>query len=300
MIEKKAMTSEPQTASAEPAAKGLTGLRVLSLESRRAKEMAKLIENYGGTAVSAPSMREVPLADNTAALDFAAALFSGSVDSVIFLTGVGARILLEAIQTRHAREPMVEHLSHIAVIVRGPKPAAVLREYGVPVSVTVPEPNTWRDLIAAIEREIPALLSAGQRVYVQEYGKSNEELLRRLAAHGAEVRTVPVYQWALPEDTKPLQDAVSDLLAGRIDVVLATSAMQIHHLIQVAAEAGLTEQTRAALARAVIASIGPICTEALASYGLAADLEPSHPKMGQLVFEAANAARNLLSAKRNP
>ena len=39
-------------------------MRVLSLESRRAAEMAILIEKNGGVATVAPSMREVPLAEN--------------------------------------------------------------------------------------------------------------------------------------------------------------------------------------------------------------------------------------------
>ena len=292
------MSSNQPSVTGINASKGFSGLRVLSLESRRAKEMARLIENYGGTAVSAPSMREVPLADNHAALEFAAALFSGTVDSLVCLTGVGTRILFEAIQTGYAREPMVTALSRVSVVARGPKPASVLREYAVPIAITVPEPNTWRDLIAAIERERPELLQAGQRIYVQEYGKPNEDLLHQLAAHGARVAAVPVYQWALPEDTKPLQDGLAELIAGRIDVVLLTSAMQIHNLMQVASEGGITEQSRAALSRTMIASIGPICSAALSGYGLSADLEPTHPKMGQLVFEAAAAAKNLLSRKR--
>ena len=36
---------------------GFAGLRVLSLESRRAPEMAKLIATFGGNATVAPSMR---------------------------------------------------------------------------------------------------------------------------------------------------------------------------------------------------------------------------------------------------
>ena len=285
-------------------AKGFAGLRVLSLESRRAKEMVKLIENHGGVAVSAPSLREVPLTDNTAALNFATALFSGSVDSLVCLTGVGTRILFDAIQTQHAREPMVAALSRIAIIARGPKPAAVLREYSVPIAIHVPEPNTWRDLVAAIESQRPELLAAGQRITVQEYGKSNEELLHHLAAHGARVTTVPVYQWALPEDLAPLRAGLAEIIAGRIDVLIATSAMQVHHLMQVAEQqsvesvAGVADAVRSALARTVIASIGPICSEALTSHGLAADFEPSHPKMGQLIFEAAEKSRALLQKKR--
>ena len=162
----------------------------------------------------------------------------------------------------------------------------------------MPEPNTWRDLLAAIEREQPQLLAAGQRIALQEYGKSNTELVHALGARGAHVSTVPVYQWALPEDTKPLQNGLAELIAGRVDVLLITSAMQLHHLMQVAEKQGCAEPARAALARTVIASIGPIASEALASYGLRADLEPSHPKMGQMIFELAAAAKNLVAAKR--
>jgi hypothetical protein len=47
------------------------GLSVLALESRRAREIAKLIENLGGVPIVAPSVREVPLDSNQEALEFA-------------------------------------------------------------------------------------------------------------------------------------------------------------------------------------------------------------------------------------
>ena len=59
---------------------GFEGLRVLALESRRAPELAKLIANYGGEAVVAPSMREVPLESNTEALAFAVEGYDCGID----------------------------------------------------------------------------------------------------------------------------------------------------------------------------------------------------------------------------
>jgi hypothetical protein len=47
------------------------GLCVLALESRRAREIAKLIENLGGIPIVAPSVREVALESNQEALEFA-------------------------------------------------------------------------------------------------------------------------------------------------------------------------------------------------------------------------------------
>ena len=79
--------------------KNFAGLRVLSLESRRGPEMAKLIANHGGEATVAPSMREIPLETNTEALVFGRKLFAGDFDMVIFLTGVGTRALARVVET---------------------------------------------------------------------------------------------------------------------------------------------------------------------------------------------------------
>ncbi len=54
------------------------GLRVLSLESRRASEIETLIHRAGGDPFVAPSMREIPLEQNSEALSFAERLFRRS------------------------------------------------------------------------------------------------------------------------------------------------------------------------------------------------------------------------------
>ncbi|MBI4463464.1 MAG: uroporphyrinogen-III synthase [Acidobacteria bacterium] len=288
-----ANASQPESAN-----HGLEGLRVLALESRRAEPMAKLIENYGGIAVSAPTMREVPLEDNPAAFRFAEELLAGKLNAVIFLTGVGTRLLLRTLETKHPREQIVEALSGLTVVARGPKPVSVLREWGIPVGLAVPEPNTWRDLLKALDDHEPLLPLAGKRAAVQEYGVPNRELIEGLQTRGMEVLPVPVYQWALPEDLGPLRGAIQEIVAGQIDVLLVTSAHQIHNLMRVAAEEGLEGPVRGGLQRAVVASVGPISTDALLEHGIASDFEPNHPKMGQLVFETAQKAKTLLEQKR--
>jgi uroporphyrinogen-III synthase len=280
---------------------GFTGLRVLALESRRAPEMAKLIATYGGQPIVAPAMREVPLESNKEALAFAAALFAGEFDMVIFLTGVGTRALLSVVETTYKRDDYLAALRRLKVVARGPKPIAVLRELDITPSLTAPEPNTWRELLSALDEAGDAaegIRLRGARVAVQEYGVSNPELLAGLAERGAKVTRVPVYQWALPEDQAPLRAAVKALVAGEIDVVLFTTSVQATHLFQVAAEMKLEEAMRVGLGGAVVVSIGPTTSEELQRRGIRADLEPSHPKMGFLVKEAAERATELLSGKR--
>jgi len=285
-------------ADLESGNRGLDGLRVLSLESRQASQMAKLIENHGGIAVSASSMREVPLKENIEALQFAEALFSGKFDLVIFMTGVGTRILFGAVETQYPRQKLVEALSRVPVIVRGPKPAAVMREFAVPVAITVPEPNTWRDILQSLDQQADRFPLQGKRVAIQEYGIPNRELTREMEARGAAVTPVAVYQWALPEDTTPLRKAVGEIVERKIDVILVTSATQIHHLMQIASQDGLADAIRRGLEGAVVASIGPVTSEALREFGIAPNLEPAHPKMGQLVHETAEKAKGILRQKR--
>jgi uroporphyrinogen-III synthase len=277
---------------------GLAGLRVLSLESRRAAEMAKLIDNYGGRPIVAPSMREVPLESNTEALEFARALAAGGFDMVIFLTGVGTRALAKVVETVYPLEKFAEALRSVAIVARGPKPMAALKELGVPVLVAVPEPNTWRDLLRTLDEKRDVAPLAGRRVAVQEYGASNAELLAGLVERGAEVTRVPVYHWALPEDTAPLRAALDAITRGEIDLALFTTSIQVTHLLKIAREMKLEEELRRAFARILVGSIGPITSEELREQGFAADFEPSHPKMGILVNEAAQRAKELLDKKR--
>ena len=277
---------------------GFAGLRVLSLESRRAAEMAKLIATYGGEAMVAPSMREVPLESNKEAQTFTRVLAAGGFDMVIFLTGVGARALTRVAETVCTREQFVAALRQVPIVARGPKPVAALKELGVPVTLAVPEPNTWRELLAALDGKRDALPLDGKRVAVQEYGASNPELLAGLSERGAHVTRVPVYEWALPEDTGPLRAAIDAIARGRVDVALFTTSVQVIHLLKIASEMNLEEAVRKAFARILIGSIGPVTSEELRAHGIPADFVPSHPKMGFLVNEMAQRSAESIRQKR--
>jgi len=268
------------------------GLRVISFESRRATEMGEPIRRQGGDPFVAPSMREAPIENNLEAFGFAERLFRGEFDSMIFLTGVGTRALNKVLASRYPEEQFAEALRKIAVAARGPKPLAALRELKVPVAVTAPEPNTWRELLAVLDGRTEC------KIAVQEYGKSNIELLEALRAKGAEVTPVRVYQWDLPEDLAPLREAVHRIAEGRADVAMFTTSIQLPHLFQIAGEEQLTEPMQQALGRMVIASIGPTTTETLEEFGLQLDITPSHPKMGFLVKETAERAGAILQRKR--
>ena len=263
--------------------------RVLAFESRRAAEISELIRINGGVPFVAPALVEVPLEENTKAFAFADQLYAGQFDMIILLTGVGTRYLAQVLASRDGEERFPQALRGLTVVARGPKPSAVLREWKVPITVTVPEPNTWRELLEAIAGR------PERRVAVQEYGRSNLELIEGLEQQGRQVTSVPVYQWSLPSEIARLREGLDRLLKGDFDVSLFTTGVQIEHFLDFAGKQGRREQAVAALRRTLIASIGPTCSETLREHGLEPALEPSHPKMGLLVREAG-----LAYAERRP
>ena len=273
----------------------LQGLKVVSFESRRAKEMAELIRRYGGEPIVAPSMREIPLSENHRALELLPKIEAGEVEILILMTGVGTKTLNEILLTRYPQEKIVTALKSVQLVARGPKPVGALKELGLQAAVTVPEPNTWREVVLTLES---AIAMPGKRVAIQEYGIANPELVGALERAGATVTTIPIYRWALPADVTPLQAAMEKIIGGQADILLFTNGAQVEHLIKIAESNNSSERLRAAIKNVVIGSVGPVCSEVLRQFGIQPDIEPVHPKMGSLIAEVAARARSVLCTKQ--
>ncbi|HEY2018611.1 MAG TPA: uroporphyrinogen-III synthase [Bryobacteraceae bacterium] len=269
------------------------GLRVLSLESRRADLMEQMIRRHGGDAFVAPSVKEIPFEQHEEVYRWAERLFAGDFEMVILMTGAGLIYLRDILAEHYPAERFAESLRRVTVVSRGPKPVAVLQEMGVAARVVVPEPNTWREIVPVVAAR------QERRIAIQEYGRANPELIAALERLGAEVSAISIYRWTLPDDSGPLREAVRRIADGECDVVLFTTSVQLTHLLDVAATMGRAEEVRHALASEVaIGSVGPVMDAALADCGFTPDIIPTHPKMAVLVRAAAESAASILSRKR--
>ncbi len=276
---------------------GFQGLRVGALESRMAPEMERLITRHGGIPMVAPSMQEVPLSEHPQALAFGDTLSSGQIDIVVFLTGAGCRTLVDILVTQYSLDDIKSTLANTVLVVRGPKPAGVLKSLGLHAQIHVPEPNTWRDILEALDISYPEGLE-GKRVAVQEYGVSNPDLLEGLKQRGARVIPVPVYRWTMPDDLTPLQQLLDQILMEQISVLLITNAVQVDHLMKLVEDRSKNDELKSVVAHMMVASIGQLASERLRHHGFPVDFEPSHPKMGILVKEASKQAHTILTTKR--
>jgi uroporphyrinogen-III synthase len=272
------------------------GLRVLSFESRMGAEMARLIQRHNGDPLVVSALREIPipLQGNSAVFRFGVKLILNQLDILILMTGVGTKALLEILQTRYPLAEIIDALKKTIIVTRGPKPLAILKTLGVEANITVPEPNTWHDVIATLDYYRPV---QGLKIAIQEYGVSKPDMIQDLQKRGADVFSVPVYRWALPEDTAPLHSAITEVVNGRIDAMVITNAAQVDHVMQLAEQDQKTDLFRESCKKIVVASIGPTASEGLKHYDLPVDFEPSHPKMGVLVKELSEQIHALRQAK---
>lgn len=273
----------------------LRGLRVVCFESRRAKEMAELIRRYDGEPIVAPSMREVPLSENRATVDLLPQIEAERFDILILMTGVGTKALNEILLTQFSQVRILAAFTRLQLVARGPKPTAVLKELGLQAALTVPEPNTWREILSTLDEAVDL---CGKRIAIQEYGIANPELIAALEKRGALVTSIPIYRWALPEDLAPLRGAIDTIIGGAADVALFTNGAQVDHLTQVAGVDSRADALRQGFNKIVIGSVGPVCTQVLRQFGIEPDIEPVHPKMGALIAEVAARAPELLAKKR--
>ena len=252
---------------------------VAILESRLGLELAGLVEKHGGRTLLAPALAEVPDVDPALIARLLADLARRPPRVAIFQTGVGTRALFDTADSLARAPDLLELLSTCTVVVRGPKPTGALRSRGVRIDRSAAEPYTTAEVLAAIAD----LRLAGERVIVQRYGETNRELERALRDKGAEVVEIPTYRWALPEDTRPLERLIAALEAGGVDATVFTSASQAHNLFGLARRLGKDASLPANLNRTLVASIGPVCSAALATYSVNIALEASPPKLGPLV-----------------
>jgi uroporphyrinogen-III synthase len=263
---------------------------VAILETRTGAHLGELISRRGGIPMLAPALEEVPDVDPQAVASLLEQWRTQPFRVVIFQTGVGTRALFQATDAAGLTKELLQHLESAIVVVRGPKPVGELNARQVRIDIRASTPFTTETVLAALS-DTPMVEA---RVLVQRYGATNRLLRESLESRGASVEEIATYRWALPADTRPLNDFLDALARSSVDAAVFTSAVQVHNLYAVAKESGRAPQLADQLNRLVIASIGPVCSRALREHGVQPSFEADPPKLGPLVA-ALDAA---LSAHR--
>lgn len=255
--------------------------RVALLEARMSSELASLVRRHGGEALCAPAVREATLEAGAAVGALLNRLSAGEIAVIFFLTGVGVKALLQEAEQLNRAPELLDALRKLTTVARGPKPSAALKQLQVPVSLSIEEPYTTGEIVAALDR----LQVQGKGVALLHYGERNAQLAEALLARGAWLEEICLYEWQLPEELEPLRVLIDEIINGRVDAVAFTSQIQARHLFQIAAEEGKSEALRTALnSKTTVAAVGPTCAAALENLGVIPQIVPSPPKMGQMIL----------------
>ncbi len=186
-------------------------------------DMARLIEEHGGTAVKFPVI-EISMPDSFVALD-ALLRHIQDFDLLVFVSAAA----MEGFVTRmEQRDILIPGFLKIAAM--GPKTARLGRDMGLNIDF-VPEPGPGSEglLASLLDRERGMELK-NTRVAILR-GQSGRDLLKiELEKRGAEVALVPCYTRRIT--SRPIQPVVDIWSAGKIDVVLITSVSILDGLVE--------------------------------------------------------------------
>ena len=256
----------------------LENICVAITEHRYTKEFAGLFERLGAKVHACPVLEEKPVENHGELQAFVREVSSGNLEMMIFLTGVGARFLISEADSIGLKDEFLRGLEKGTVVVRGPKPVAALRQFGVRVDV-IPQTPTTQGVIEALA----ATDLNGRRVGVQLYGTPNPELISALESRGARVTPVHVYDYGAVADPGSVNTLVSRIVSGEIQVIVFTSAPQVRILFDLASKLGVSDSLNQALkSSVVIASIGEVTNRALREQGLSPRILPKQPKMASM------------------
>jgi uroporphyrinogen-III synthase len=266
----------------------LGGRVIACLEARNAAEMADLIVRHGGIAYPAPCLREVHEPNAAETLRAVQLVCDKAVDTVVFLTGVGVQTIVDAASHRGCLADLVAALKQTRIAVRGPKTLNAVRRLGVGVELAAPEPFTSTSLLEAMSRDWEL---RNHRILVQCYGAPVPAFTGGLKQLGAEVIEVSPYRWERPLDEDSVIRMIEDLAEGWIDVLAATSAVQVDNLFDIARDRGREQELRTGLdtPRLCVAAQGIVCASAFERRGVTVNVVPPRASMGALIVALGHA-----------
>lgn len=257
----------------------LEGYVVGITADRRWSEQAELLRRRGADVLHGPTISTLYLAGDEALRASTLSLIDTPPHYLVATTGIGIRAWLEAADTWGLGAQLTASLSNALVVARGPKAAGAVQSAGLEVWQRSPTERLPEILDLLLAQPL-----AGRRVAVQEYGMESPELTATLTEAGAEVVSVPVYRWRMPEDDGPARRLVEATCSGRLDAVTFTSAPAVHNLFRIAERMGQADALRDAFNDDVVAGcVGPVCGGAARQEGVHAPLQPDVGRLGLLV-----------------
>ncbi len=234
---------------------------VVTRAREQASDLLRTLENLGARVHQAPTIRIAP-PDSMRSLDEAMSDIAGF--DWIFLTSVnGVKAFLERL-AHHKLEPAELKSCSIGVI--GPASVESLTKAGLQVAL-MPKRFISEGIVEEIDkRKIPL---EGKRVLLVRAQEVRDVLAKAFAERGAHVQEAVAYKTVSEASLSP--EVVRAFRSGKIDWITFTSSSTVKNFFGL-----LDHQVEEKIIRRVgKASIGPVTSETLRSFGHAPTVEAS-------------------------
>lgn len=258
----------------------LDGFCVGVTADRRAEEQIELLRRRGASVVHGPSIRTLPLGADAACRSATEDLIARPPHALIANTGIGIRAWFAAADSWGLGGELTDALADARILARGPKAAGAIHAVGLEVAGRAPNQR-----LREVVDELVARPVAGRRVAVQLDGGARPDDLDRLRSAGADVVEVPVYEWRLPSDDRPVVRLAEAVIAGRVHALTFTSGPALRNMVAIAAEHDLADDLLASIGgdATVVACVGPVCAEAAEELGITDSVVPGTSRLGPLI-----------------
>jgi uroporphyrinogen-III synthase len=260
----------------------LAGFAVVLTSDRRSNELVAAFARRGATVLQAPTLRIVPLAEDSELVHATQDVIDRPPDDVIVTTGIGFRGWMEGADAAGLAPQLSAVLSQARLLARGPKARGAIRAAGM-----VEEWAATSETTTEVVDKLLAEGVEGRRVTLQLHGTTDDALVARLTEAGAEVQQVPVYRWGPSPDPAAVLRAIEATCLRAVDAVVFTSAPGSQAFLDAAEAAGRLPDLVAALREDVVAAaVGSITAGPLTALGLDV-LIPDRFRLGALVRSVA-------------
>ncbi|MCX2965280.1 uroporphyrinogen-III synthase [Gordonia aquimaris] len=274
------MSNSKDTALADDAeALPLAGFTIGITAARRAEEFAALLERRGAEVMAAPTIRILPLVDDTELEQVTETIIADPPELMVATTGIGFRGWVEAADGWGGAEPLISALGKSRLIARGPKAKGAIRAAGLR--------EEWSPGSESSSEVLDRLLAEGVegvRIAVQLHGATTEweplpDFCAVLRAAGAQVLPIPVYRWNMHPDVDRIDRMIGAVVRGDLDAITFTSAPAAASILTRAKELGKLPQFVHAMRTAVpVMCVGSVTAGPLE----ALQIPTSYPKRYRL------------------
>jgi len=268
-------------------ARPLFGRRVLVTRSRdQSGELVELLEAQGAEAVEAPLINVVP-PDNYGPLDRACA-HASEYHWIVFTSANGVNAFMDRLL---AGSRDTRALAGAKLCAVGPGTAARLARVGLKVDL-VPDDHRAEGVVTALKNTGSM---RGAKVLFPKADIARDVLPEELRAAGAQVTEVVAYRTVTAESDAHL-GIYRQLLDGKIDVVTFSSASAVRAFISIYG----AEQAVDLLSHTLVATIGPVTTDAAHRYGINPQITPATSTVSALAEAIASHFRDAPAATPEP